>query len=199
MPRHPDPLRKPQLIAEILEYLLDKPLASLSFRTVATALGVSTYTLVYHFGSRAELIQDIVSAISSRATVISDRLEEYPGTIDVYVGNLVDSWEWTLDPRNRQLQRLEFEAGMLEAIDSDRHTFTRQLHERWFSIGTAALRSFGLSEADASGETRVWVNTFFGLQHDYVVNNDAEAATAAFYRAMLAHRERVHALAAAVR
>jgi AcrR family transcriptional regulator len=45
--------RKPALLADIVDYLLDKPLSGLTFRTLAEALAVSTYTLVYHFGSRA--------------------------------------------------------------------------------------------------------------------------------------------------
>ena len=66
MSRRPDPERKPELVAQILDYLLDKPLSSLTFRTLASGLGVSTFTLVYHFGTRAELLSEIVAAISGR-------------------------------------------------------------------------------------------------------------------------------------
>ena len=82
MPRHPDPLRKPQLLAEILDYLLDKSLASVSFRTIAQALGFSTYTLVYHFGTRDELLSEIVAAVSTRATGIEEMMETAPNTLD---------------------------------------------------------------------------------------------------------------------
>ena len=79
MPRHPDPLRKPQLLAEILDYLLDKSLASVSFRTIAQALGFSTYTLVYHFGSRAQLMREIMEAVTERqdAVVTRDKLAHH--------------------------------------------------------------------------------------------------------------------------
>src|ERR1700710_3131750 len=106
MPRHPDPLRKPQLLAEILDYLLDKSLASVSFRTIAQALGFSTYTLVYHFGTRDELLSEIVAALSTRATGIEELMETAPNTLDRYFEGLEESWKWTLVPRNRQLQRL---------------------------------------------------------------------------------------------
>ncbi|MCB1281176.1 MAG: TetR/AcrR family transcriptional regulator, partial [Salinibacterium sp.] len=116
MSRRPDPTRKPELLAQILDYLLDKPLASLTFRSAASALGVSTYTLVYQFGTRNELISEIVRAISARQVSIEERLLSSlntPDTLDTYYENLSVSWAWTLDPRNRQLQRLEFEASML--------------------------------------------------------------------------------------
>src|ERR1019366_7207370 len=117
MPRHPDPSRKPQLLSEILEYLLGRSLASVSFRTIAQALGVSTYTLVYHFGTREELLSEIVAAVSTRATAIEGELITSPDTLETYCAGLESSWQWTLQPRNRQLQRLEFEASLIEALE----------------------------------------------------------------------------------
>ena len=196
MSRKPDPERKPALLAQILDYLLDKPLASLTFRTLAKALDVSTFTLVYQFGTRAELIHDIVGAISARQDDIENRLVENPGTLDAYYENLTVSWRWTLDPRNRQLQRLEFEASMLEALDPDTHNFSRGLYDTWLRVGRDALESFGLSPDDAHIEARIMVDAFYGLQYDLVVNNDEKGATAAFDRLIQHHRERVEALAA---
>ena len=194
MPRRPDPQRKPELIAQILDYLLDQPLSGLTFRTLADALDVSTFTLVYQFGTRAQLLSEIVKAISAREVEIHQRLIANPGTLDIYFEGLQRSWEWTLEPRNRRLQRLEFEASMIEALDPTVHTFVRALHARWQEIGNQALLSFGLSAEDAEVESRLIVDTFFGLQFDLVVNNDETRATAAFLRAAGHHRERITAL-----
>ena len=196
VPRQPDPERKPQLTAEILEYVLDKPLASVSFRTIANALGFSTYTLVYHYGSRANLLSEIVAAASSRVAGIEQRLRSNPGTLDIYFDGLANSWEWTLEPRNRQLQRLEFEAALIEAVEPDLHTFTRALYATWMRIGTASLLELGLSEADAVLETRLIVDVFFGIQYDFVLNNDAARATTAFDAVVKRHRERLELLIA---
>ncbi|MDO7883283.1 TetR/AcrR family transcriptional regulator [Salinibacterium soli] len=193
MARTPDPARKPALLEQTLDYLLDKPLSELSFRTLAKALGVSTYVLVYHFGSRAELVRDIVEAISARTTVIQARLTP-ESSLDDYIEGLVLSWEWAVQPRNRQLQRLEFEAGMLEAVHPDGLSTTRALYERWMSIGRRALEELGLAPEDADAETRLIVNTFHGIQYDLVLNGDAESATASLHRAAEQHRERVAAL-----
>jgi AcrR family transcriptional regulator len=196
MPRQPDPSRKPKLVAEIIDFLLDRPLASVSFRTIAQALGVSTYTLVYHFGTRAQLVSEVVAAVSTRAGGIEERLVANPGTLDVYFAGLEMSWEWTLEPRNRQLQRLEFEAALIEAVEPDSHTFTRALYDTWVRIGRESLVAIGLKPADAAVEARVIVNSFYGIQYDFVLNNDADAATAAFRSAMSLHRARIEQLAA---
>ncbi len=195
MARTPDPARKPALLAQTLEYLLDKPLATLTFRTLANALGVSTFTLVYHFGTRAELIHEVVRAISERATFMERRLVDSV-TLDTYFGNLELSWQWTLEPRNRQLQRLEFEAAMLEALSPEDYTYGRQVHGFWRRIGREALVGFGLSEADAEAESRLLVDTVLGIQYDFVLCDDLPGATAAFERLMANHRARIEQLMA---
>jgi AcrR family transcriptional regulator len=194
MPRNPDPLRKPQLLAEILEYLLDKSLASVSFRTIAQALGFSTYTLVYHFGTREQLLSEIVSAVSTRAIVVEEQMLDTPHTLDAYFEGFESSWRWTLQPRNRQLQRLEFEASLIEALQPDTHTFSRELFATWRRIGETALVSLGIAPADAELEVRMLVDSFYGIQYDYILNGDAEGATAAFAMTMSRHRERIEAL-----
>ena len=194
MSRLPDLERKPELVANTLEYLLDKPLSSLTFRKLASALGVSTFTLVYHFGTRAELVRDVVSAISARETGIHENLVINPASLDAYFDGLERSWEWTLEPRNRQLQRLEFEASMMEALSPDEHTFVRSLFARWQQIGYDALISFGIGNLDAEEESRLVVDTFYGIQFDLVINGDEAKATAAFARAVALHRHRIEEL-----
>lgn len=190
MSRRSDPDRKPALLAEIIDHLLDKPLGSLTFRTLASALKVSTYTLVYHFGSRAELIREIVAAISERESELSRRLTG-TGDLDAYYQNLRDSWQWMLQPRNRQLQRLEFEAGMLELVDPDSENRAGEQHARWVAIGVEALTRWGLEQEDAELQARFIVDCFFGLQYDLLVTGDAEGATATFERLLAGHRDRI--------
>ncbi|WP_243400645.1 TetR/AcrR family transcriptional regulator [Arthrobacter sp. Bz4] len=66
MARPPNPERKTELLDQILDYLLDKTFAGLSFRTLADGLGISSYVLVYHFGNREELVNQIVTHIERR-------------------------------------------------------------------------------------------------------------------------------------
>jgi AcrR family transcriptional regulator len=194
MPRHPDPLRKPQLLGEILDYLLDKSLASVSFRTIAQALGFSTYTLVYHFGTRDQLLSEIVAAVSTRTAAVEVQLLETPDTLETYFHGFEESWAWTLQPRNRQLQRLEFEASLIEAVEPDTHDFSRALFATWQRIGQSALVSLGMDPDDAALEVRMLVDTFYGIQYDFVLNGEVEPATRAFTAAMQRHRERIEAL-----
>jgi AcrR family transcriptional regulator len=194
MPRQPDPSRKPQLLGEIIEYLIDRPLASVSFRTIAQALGFSTYTLVYHFGTRDQLVSEIVAAVSTRTAVIDEQMRDSSDTFESYFAGFDASWEWTLKPHNRQLQRLEFEAALIEALQPENHTFSRSVFATWVRIGTDALTKLGLEPHDAAVEARLLVDTFYGIQYDFVLNGNADAATRAYREAMKRHRQHIEVL-----
>lgn len=196
MARTADPQRRPALLAQIIDYLLDRPLATLSFRTLATALGVSTYTLVYQFGSRAELLHEIVRAITTRQNTVVDAVKAETGNLEEHLQNLRDSWNWVLRPRNRQLQRLEFEAAMIEAQEPGAEPITPRVFELWHSVGCKALSAMGLSDADASLESRIITTIMYGLQYDLIVNDDEAQTTAAFERALENYEDRLVSLLA---
>lgn len=194
MARTADPERRPALLAQIVDYLIDHPLATLSFRTLATALGVSTYTLVYQFGSRADLLHEIVRAVTTRQNTVVEAVAAETGDLDGHLQNLRDSWTWVLHPRNRQLQRLEFEAAMLELHERGDEPITPKVFALWHSVGVQALQMMGLDDADADIEARIMTTTMYGLQYDLIVNGQEERATAAFHRALEAYRHRIVAL-----
>jgi hypothetical protein len=115
-------------------------------------------------------------------------------TLDAYFRGFEESWNWTLQPRNRQLQRLEFEASLIEAVEPDKHEFSRALFATWQRIGVAALTSLGVEPDAAALEVRLLVDNFYGIQYDFVLNGEADPATRAFTEAMRRHRERIDAL-----
>lgn len=63
MGRRPNPQRKVDLLEEITAYVREHSLRELSLRPLAKSLGTSTYTLTYQFGSKEELLRDVVASI----------------------------------------------------------------------------------------------------------------------------------------
>lgn len=189
MTRPPDPAKKPALLERIIDHFLDKSLSTLTFRSLAKSLDTSTFTLVYHFGSRPELIRAIIDAIATRQR---DFLAPVGATttLDGYIDALRRSFESTLSPRNRALQRLEFEAQLFEALEPD-HGATLGAHQALQGRVQDALCALGLDDSDALIESRLLVDTFYGIQVGIVVTRDTEQATRAFERAIEDHRERV--------
>ncbi|ADX74027.1 TetR/AcrR family transcriptional regulator [Pseudarthrobacter phenanthrenivorans] len=179
MARPTRPERKAELLAAILDYLMDKTLAELTFRSLADGLGMSAYVLVYHFGSRDQLINDIVVSIESRL----DRMRNTDvRDIDraAWREFLLDSWQWTMAQRNRHLTRLEFEATAQDIVAAEPRG-TSQEHFRMLHHKTRDwLMVQGIAEEFADTDARLFTSTFYGLQFDFVVMNEPEAATKAF-------------------
>jgi AcrR family transcriptional regulator len=188
--RQADPAKKPALLEQIVDYLIDKPLSALTFRGLASALNVSSFTLVYHFGTRDDLVREIIAAIATRQRGFETVFDPDTVTIDSYFVGLRKTFDFTLAPRNRALQRLEFEAQMLEAVAPD-HALTRIAHEELHARARDTLIALGLGRADAVVEAQLIIDTFYGIQVGLVVSGDVKRATAAFDRALQYHRERV--------
>ena len=179
MARAVKPERKAELLSAIQDYLMDKTLAELTFRSLADGLGISSYVLVYHFGNREQLVNEIIRSIESRldsmrSTDVRDIDRE------AWRSYLMESWQWTMAQRNRHLARLEFEATAQDVVaSSPRGTAQdhfRMLHEKsrdWLVVQ-------GIPEEYADTDARLFTSTFYGLQFDFVVMNEPEAATKAF-------------------
>jgi AcrR family transcriptional regulator len=188
MPRAETSVKREALLGQIVDHLGDSSLAELSFRRLAQALGVSTYALVYHFGSREQLIGEIVRTIAERQKSHEPPTRDEP-SIDHHLEQIRASFDWQLQPENVKLQRLEFEAAMLETLDPELHSYTRTTFAFWMDETERTLKALGLNAADAATEARILNNLFYGFQYDLVINRDTEAATKAFALAMERYRE----------
>ena len=188
--RQPDPAKKPALLERTVDHLIDKPLSTLTFRGLASALGVSSFTLVYHFGTRADLVREIIGSIATRQRGFETPFDPSDPSTEAYLDGLRRTFDLTLLPRNRALQRLEFEAQMLEALEPD-NAVTRAAHEDLQNRGRDKLMTLGLSKKDATIEARLLIDTFYGIQVGLVVNGDDARATAAFDLALQQHAARI--------
>lgn len=194
MARRSDPNRKPELLAQIITYLRDQPLSAVTFRTLADALGVSPFTLVYHFGTRAELIADIIRAVGQRQQQVIDAELAVDPSLDAHIEAIRASWEGFLDPATRALLRLEFEAALLQVTDPELSVGGRDVHDRWVEWGAEALERLGVPREHAITESRALVDQLYGVQFDLVVTGDEEAATAACHTMIDSYRARIEAL-----
>lgn len=194
--RRPDPERKPQLLSDIVDYLHERSLSSLTFRTLADHLDVSTFTLVYHFGTKSQLVAEVIGSICElqRAAFLDAQMST--DSIDEYFDAFRRYWAWTLD--HRALHRLEFEAAMLEAARMDAQSITRTNLLGWHDIAEQGMRALGVPGDVVPAEARAMANTVYGLQYDLIVLDDPASVTEAFERALESSRRRVHALVGTV-
>lgn len=178
MARPPRPERKTELLEQILEFLLDKTLADLTFRSLADGLGISSYVLVYHFGNREQLVSEIIRGIESRF----DR--QHPGTQHLGLDELVlwarAVFTQSLEYRGRQLQRLEFEAAVQDVVAEHPRGSSVAAYLRWCDFLASWLEGEGCPADDAAVRGRTFVASAMGIVYDYVICGDREAATSSF-------------------
>ena len=181
MPRKPDPTRKPELLGQIIDHLRSRSIATVSFRTLAEALGVSTYVFVYHFGNRAELIAEIVRAVVGRHDHL---LPADAASLDAaaFRGHLVSYWDEASSERGLDLQRLEMESALLEVVAGDEPGVARQAGARWREAVSTWLVAQGTSSEEATVQARAFVAEVEGLLYDAVVAGGADEPGAVFVR-----------------
>ncbi|NKX53490.1 TetR/AcrR family transcriptional regulator [Arthrobacter mobilis] len=178
MARPQNPQRKPQLLAAIVEYLKDKSLAEVSFRSLAEGLGISSYMLVYHFGQREQLIAEIDERIQAgrRWALPAETSALGPAAFRRSLGRF---WQASLQDGNRQLQRLGFEAAV-RAPDDDGGSAAAGAYLSWAEAAAGWLRAQGMPGPEAAARGRMLAAAVHGLLYDYVLTGDRQQSTAAF-------------------
>ncbi|MFD3446306.1 TetR/AcrR family transcriptional regulator [Microbacteriaceae bacterium 4G12] len=180
MARKANPNRRIVLLDGITEALYTRPIGEISFRTLAESLGVSTYTLVYHFGTREELLQAILQSITDQQSVALGLVDAELHTVDDLTAHLEHAFDVMADPGNRQLQRIEIEAAMLGVMSPDLLPDARRTFDSWLQVLRSGLSEIGLDDARADIAARMLVDGMYGIKYDLVLTADVDRATDAF-------------------
>ena len=120
MARPVNPNRKSETLGRAAEYVLEHGLAGLSLRPLARALGTSPRMLLYDFGSKQQLVADVLAEIRRR----EERL------LDADVRTLEDVWGWIAAAEREPFLRLFFEVY----IDAMKRGEASALVEEWLAF-----------------------------------------------------------------
>ena len=138
MGRQKDAERRAELLDAVTDYVLEHGLAELSLRPLARAVGASPRILLYHFGSKEELVATALSAARAReAATVSSYHASVP---DVPLGDLLHTaWRWISARRNERFLRLFFEVYGLALHDPSRFPgFLEAVVADWLDDGAMA-------------------------------------------------------------
>lgn len=176
--------RRPELLAGAVEYILDNGVAELTLRPLAEALGVTHATLLRHFGSKEELVQEVVTAIrlglldDLRASVGDD-----PAASPAHSMRTV--WRQLCEPGPRRQFVLLFELVALEARDPGRFgSLASVLVTDFLPLIEAGLVTSGRSPDEARDLATAWLAQLRGLQLDLAVSGDRARVDAAMDRSI---------------
>ena len=171
MPRPPDPARRAALLDAAADYLLDNGLADMSLRPLAVALDTSPRMLLYHFGSKEQLIADALAATRERQRQASLAwLQQQP---DLAPGELLRRfWTWQLDSHQPFL-RLFFEVYGLALQGPESYPgFLQRAVADWLDFIQPLLRNAGLTKSQARIAATAAIACYRGLLLDVLATND---------------------------
>lgn len=110
MPK-PAPPRKQELLDRLIAYLAKHGIADLSLRPMAAASGTSARLLIFHFGSKEALLQQVLEEMQARLqrSFIAMAQGERKGPL------LRVFWDWALTEPNHALLRSLYQLHLLAA------------------------------------------------------------------------------------
>ncbi|MDG9707403.1 TetR/AcrR family transcriptional regulator [Streptomyces sp. DH10] len=163
--------RRAQLVDAAVDHVAAHGIADLSLRGLGAAIGVSHRMLIHYFGSKEQLLVEIVRTSERRQRDVLSRLHQEPGLSPVDVARLL--WQQLTDPRLAGQERLFFEIcgyalrGRPEAVPA-----LEGLVTDWLEPLVAAEVGAGTEPARARHRARLGLATVRGLLLDLLATGD---------------------------
>lgn len=171
-----DPQRRADWTEAAADYVLDHGLIGLSLRPLAAELGTSDRMLLYHFGSKDELVAAVLRTSNDRAVAHVAALPPSPD-LRTAVGDLWAAVQ--ADPADR-CTRIYVEAAALGLLGREPYaSVVREANAVWTAALVAHLVRSGVNEGLAARAADVVDAAFMGFQLDLplVVDPAARART----------------------
>jgi AcrR family transcriptional regulator len=187
MGRRADPARRERLLVATASYLEDNGLAGLSLRPLAAAVGVSPRTLLYHFGSKEQLLTEALNAAPGLKAAVG----EFVASDEPLFTRVRRLWDRTADPSSRPYLRLFFEVYAAALRDPQRYAaFLSGVVDGWLGLLTPMLEQQGLAPARAAMLATELLALHHGCALDLLATGDHSRVDTA-YRSRIAELETV--------
>jgi AcrR family transcriptional regulator len=191
MGRHADPARRNELLEAVAEYLLEHGLGDLSLRPLAQAIETSPRMLLYHFGSKEELVAAALARARERETKLLSGWAQEMGAAEDPEQLARRAWAWISDPASEPFMRLFFEVYGIALQAPNRYPgFLARAVEDWVGALTEGLREAGLDRDEARNVATLVVAVVRGLLLDLLATGDRKRINAAIDSLVREIRER---------
>lgn len=176
--------RRAHLVNAAVDYVAAHGLTDLSLRGLGAAIGVSHRMLIHYFGSKEQLLAEIVRTSEQRQRDQLSRLRLEPGLSPADAARLL--WQQLADPRLAGQERLFFEVcGQALRGRPEAAPVLEGLVNDWLEPLVAAEIAAGADPAVARNRARLGLATVRGLLLDLLATGDragVDAAMAEFLR-----------------
>ena len=169
MGRKHDPARREALLADTAAYLEQHGLAGLSLRPLGAALAVSPRTLLYHFGSKEQLLAEALNT----SQALREAVAEFVGSDEPFFDRARRLWSRTTEPDARPYLCLFFEvyaAALREPARYER--FLRSAVAGWLALIRPMLEEEGFAADEAATVATELLALHHGCALDLLATGD---------------------------
>ena len=174
--------QRDELALAAADWVIEHGLADLSLRRLAEGLGTSHRMLLYHFGSKDELFQEILRAARTRERLrAASATSEDAGSPTSSATVLRRTWAYLSAPREHAFWRFYFEVHGIALQNPDRYPDV--LHDGvhdWLVMAREALTDDGVPEEHATAIATFVVAGFRGLMLDLLQTDEVDRVNAGF-------------------
>ena len=180
---------KEKLLEAVVKVALAGGIADKSLRAIAEAAGTSHRMLIHHFGSREELLVQVIRAVEARQRSALSELSAESGEV---TGDMTNQfWRHLRSPELAPQERLFFEVYG-QALQGRRWAtpMLEGVVEDWVGPVAAMLEAHGANPEMARAVARLYVAVGRGLLLDVLATGDDDEVDAAmqyFSDMLLAH------------
>ena len=171
--------RREELLEKIVDVLLARGISGLSLRPLADLVGSSARLLIYHFGSKEELLAFALERVRARiaAAVGELRAKENTTSVEEFLRVF---WKWAIQEPNQRYFRLLFEIDGL-AMHEDQVVPSKDRVagvNKWIHIFEGKVQKLADTPDGRRGAATIIVAAITGLLHDYFATGDLKRTTA---------------------
>ena len=179
MSRTVDTAHRAALLRRIVDYVLKNGVADLSLRPLAEAVDSSPRVLLYYFGSKDDLLVEILAAAGERQRVLYAKLRE--GIPEESVAACRALWDFMASAKSEPVFRLFFEVYGLALQDRKRFaSFLEGVVWNWLRMIVSLRIAEGESRKAAESFATMALATFRGLLLDLLATRERKRVDAAF-------------------
>jgi AcrR family transcriptional regulator len=173
MGRESDPTIKPALLEQVTNYILQNGLQDLSLRPLAQSLGTSARMLIYHFGSKEQLVIEAISNAQAKQQAL---LQGQMVSSKSGKKTLQNIWAWFNTEDVIAFSRLLYDIEN-QGMNGNAHylAFARAIFEGWETFVGQSVKNL------SQDQVRVVVGVISGLLLYRLITGKVDETDKAFH------------------
>lgn len=172
--------RRDELLRAVTKYVLEQGVGQLAIRPMAEAVGVSHATLLNHFGTKENLVTEVVDLLRQQSMPL-DAEVDIPGDLTIDGAAALEAWwvHWTR-PEYLPALKLTFEVYGQALLHPEQYArFLEDVVGGWLQFFARVVEASGCPQDEVDGNATLILASMRGLQLDVVATGDRERTGAA--------------------